>query len=416
MSSFTPPLNHQVAHGNGPEAFNVIIVGAGPAGIGVAMALRECGIENFLILDARGAGASFAAWPPTMRMITPSFFSNPFNLPDLNSVDPRTSPADFTRNQHPDGKGYARYLQSIVEEFKLPVRSGVKVSGLRRDEQGFALESSAGSFQADMVVWAAGQFFYPKTHDFSGAEHCLHSSEIRDWNAIDGQEITIIGGYESGFDTLINLAESGHDVRLLSRGEPWATDSADPSRSLSPRTIERFRSLRDCPSAGRVDLVKTADIKRIEKQESWWVLYDHDDIPMVCHSQPILANGYDGSLALIAGHFQIENGHPIFSEDCDESTLTPGLFYSGPELRHRDSLFCFIYKFRSRFGLIAREIATRLGIEDADGLLRKYRETGFMNPDLDCCTSCKCAIAPEEESAPAVSNYREKAILALEKI
>lgn len=43
---------------------SVIIVGAGPAGIGIAMALRQCGIEDYLILDARAPGAAFTAWPP----------------------------------------------------------------------------------------------------------------------------------------------------------------------------------------------------------------------------------------------------------------------------------------------------------------------------------------------------------------
>ncbi|WP_449071565.1 hypothetical protein [Prosthecobacter sp.] len=50
---------------------------------------------------------------------------------------------------------------------------------------------------------------------------------------------------------------------------------------------------------------------------------------------------------------------PVFTEEADESTRVPGLFYSGPSLQHRGMLFCFIYKFRPRFGIIAREIARR---------------------------------------------------------
>lgn len=395
---------------------SVIIVGAGPAGIGIAMALRQCGIEDYLILDARAPGAAFTAWPPTMHMITPSFFSNPFNLPDLNAVDPHTSPADFLRLQHPSGRNYALYLQAIVSDFSLPVRTGVKVTSLAKNQTNFLLETSAGDFSATMVVWAAGQFFYPKSLDIPGSKTAIHTSSITDWAALHGEEITIIGGCESGFDAAINLAQLGRDIRLLSRGEPWATDSPDPSRSLSPRTLERIRTLREAPDAGRVDLIKNADIRRIEKHDTYWILYDQDHIPMVCHSQPLLANGFHGSLSLIAHHFHIENGHPIFSEACDESTLTPGLFYAGPELKHRDSLFCFIYKFRSRFGLVAREIATRLGITNADELLHPYRAAGFMNDDLDCCTTCQCALPPTTTPSPPITDYREQALTALQKI
>ena len=87
---------------------------------------------------------------------------------------------------------------------------------------------------------------------------------------------------------------------------------------------------------------------------------------------------------------------PVFSEEADESTTTPGLFYSGPALVHQNSLFCFIYKFRSRFGVIAREIANRLGKSEVEEKLSLYLKTGFMNTDLDCCTECECAIKPAE--------------------
>lgn len=78
----------------------------------------------------------------------------------------------------------------------------------------------------------------------------------------------------------------------------------------------------------------------------------------------------------------------IPGEEADKSTLTENLFYSGPELVHRNSLFCFIYKFRARFGVIAHEIATRLG---------------FMNADLDCCTECQCAIKPAADARQPAS-------------
>ena len=104
----------------------VLIVGAGPAGLGVSLALKQAGVTEQLIVDAREVGASFRAWPSSMALLTPSFFSNAFGLTDLNSIDPDTSPADFLHTQHPKGKGYADYLNAIVSHYKLPVRTGVK--------------------------------------------------------------------------------------------------------------------------------------------------------------------------------------------------------------------------------------------------------------------------------------------------
>ena len=118
-----------------------------------------------------------------------------------------------------------------------------------------------------------------------------------------------------------------------------------------------------------------------------------------------LSTGFLGSLARIIHHFELKNGHPVFSEEADESTTTPGLFYCGPLLEHRGAKFCFIYKFRSRFGVVASEIARRLGGDPMP--LDAYEDNGFLNEDLDCCTDCTCAIT--SEAAPPDARARRYA-------
>ena len=58
------------------ELLDVIIVGAGAAGVGVSVALAHAGIENFVALERHSVGASFARWPAETRFITPSFPTN----------------------------------------------------------------------------------------------------------------------------------------------------------------------------------------------------------------------------------------------------------------------------------------------------------------------------------------------------
>ncbi|MEM9283934.1 MAG: NAD(P)/FAD-dependent oxidoreductase [Verrucomicrobiota bacterium] len=378
----------------------VLIVGAGPSGLGVSAALQRAGVIDQMVIDAREIGASFKNWPRGMSLLTPSFHSNPFGLTDLNAISPETSPADFIRRQHPEGHHYARYLEAIANQYRLPVRTGIEVSALKKEGGKFIAATNEGEFFADYVVWAAGQFFHPRDNDFDGAHLALHSSKVKDWSELEGDEFTVIGGYESGVDAALNLATLGKSVKLISKGEPWSSDDPDPSRSLSPRTLDRLRELLQTPEkAEKLELVKDTEIRHIEKCENWWSLRDQDDIPSVSWTRPILANGFESGLGLVESLFdRDENGLPIFSEESDESTITPGLFYSGPSLVHRNSLFCFIYKFRARFGVIAHEIASRLGKPDIDDKLMSYLKAGFMNEDLDCCTDCKCAIEPEEKA------------------
>ena len=385
----------------------VLIVGAGPAGLGVSLALKKAGVTEQIVLDAREVGAAFRSWTSGMALLTPSFFSNSFGLTDLNSIDPDTSPADFLNTQHPDGPSYANYLEAVVQHFQLPVETGVKVTSVTKTSSNFSVETSQGLITTEFIVWAAGQFFHPRDRDFPGSQHALHNSAIKDWQELEGDSFTIIGGYESGVDAALNLINHGKKVRLISRGEPWASDHPDPSRSLSPRTLDRLREILKTPrKAESLEFVKNTTIKSIESSSGFWTLRDQDDIPIATTTRPILANGFHSGLDLVSDLLDYdENSLPVFTEEADESSITRGLFYSGPSLVHRNALFCFIYKFRARFGVIAAEIARRLDLPNIEENLQSYAKAGFMNTDLDCCTNCECAIETNTSDTPEPASF-----------
>ncbi len=132
---------------------------------------------------------------------------------------------------------------------------------------------------------------------------------------------------------------------------------------------------------------------------------DEEGEPFEISTPPILCTGFNGGLGPVASLFEDEKGRVAFTEEADESPILPNLFYSGPLLQHRQAIFCFIYKFRARFGIIARTIAERLGHE-WEQPLRQWRERGFMIDDLSCCDDCTCAVENDEQAAPAeIADY-----------
>ena len=64
------------------KTYDVVVVGGGAAGLGVAIALMHAGIEDFVVLERHTVGASFAAWPEETRFITPSFPSQLIKIKD----------------------------------------------------------------------------------------------------------------------------------------------------------------------------------------------------------------------------------------------------------------------------------------------------------------------------------------------
>ena len=83
------------------QAWDVVIVGGGPAGIGTAYAFTHFGNPRVTVLERHEVGASFARWPAEMRFITPSFNSNQFGWLDMNSFGLRISPAQHPGKEHP---------------------------------------------------------------------------------------------------------------------------------------------------------------------------------------------------------------------------------------------------------------------------------------------------------------------------
>mmetsp|Transcript_7038 Transcript_7038/g.20603 ORF Transcript_7038/g.20603 Transcript_7038/m.20603 type:complete len:81 (+) Transcript_7038:314-556(+) len=74
--------------------------------------------------------------------------------------------------------------------------------------------------------------------------------------------------------------------------------------------------------------------------------------------------------------------------DDDESTAVPGVFLVGPSVSHGDLSFCFVYKFRQRFGIVADKICRGLG-RDTAAAVAECRKTNMYLDDLSCCVgSC----------------------------
>ena len=222
--------------------YDVVLVGSGAAGVGVGVALKHAGIENFIILDRLMTGASFALWPAETRFITPSFATNSIGMLDLNSIAVGVSPAYSLESEHPTGQQYASHLCGVADHFDLPIQEETNVAQINQYENLFHVETSRGTIKAKHVIWAAGEFQYPRVDGFDGSEHCQHTATILDYESLQGDDFIIIGGYESGVDAAYNLARRGKWVRLFDKSCPWREESSDPSVALSTYSLERMRA------------------------------------------------------------------------------------------------------------------------------------------------------------------------------
>mmetsp|Transcript_54394 Transcript_54394/g.122995 ORF Transcript_54394/g.122995 Transcript_54394/m.122995 type:complete len:576 (+) Transcript_54394:151-1878(+) len=444
------------------DPFDVIVVGAGAAGVGVALMLTKVfglDTERVLLLERGGAvGETFRRWPREMRFISPSFNQQGWTSSfDLNSVAFGTSPAFTLHAEHPTGAQYAAYLGDLAETAGLCVRLHTEVLAVRtrNGKEGFDIDavpvgvgggggglSGAGAatvaptlLQSRFVIWAAGEFQYPSADaapspPFPGSELCQHNSRIRSWGELPGDDFVVIGGYESGMDAVSNLAACGKRCTVVSSTAYWDVVTADPSTELSPYTAERVRAARASAvpprllAPLRVVAVEAADEASAYLVRARWgppVEHPGGQLRTTLHAAraaaaasdcaegseltlrtpqpPLLCTGFAGSVAASAvvrdlfewgqpqsdrgGEGGCSHGSPRLTEQ-DESTKTPGLFLVGPAVRHGELSFCFIYKFRQRFAIVADVIARGLGLCTEEAV-KQCRKTDMYMDDLECC-------------------------------
>ena len=366
---------------------NVAIVGAGPAGLGIARVLRDLAVPDVRVLERDQVGASFRRWPAGMRFISPSFPGNAFGLTDLNAISYDSSPAYALKREHPSGVEYAAYLDQACKAFGLRVETGIEVKSLVPNDEQIDLVTTTGTIGARFVIWAAGQFQYPELEPFEGADLGVHTSRIRQWKDHPGDRVVVIGGAESGIDAAIGLARAGKAVTVLSRDAQWADDEqSDPSLTLAPVTRGRLRVA--CKKLD-IDLVGGVDVLGLERVDGGVRVLTADGRSWTSETAPVLATGFAGSARLIDECFAFDDeGSPLLTPQ-DESTELPGLFLVGPEIKHQGQLFCYIYKFRQRFAVVAQAIAGRLGMDTSP--LEIYRATNMFLDDLTCCEGdCVC--------------------------
>lgn len=368
----------------------IIIIGAGPAGIGLAVTLRDFKVPNVVVLDRYEIGASFNRWPKEMRLITPSFNSTPFGILDLNAIALNTSVANYLASEHPTGPEYARYLRAVAKACHIQVETGVEIADVElRDGGGFALDTSRGQMSADFVIWAAGEFQFPKQNGFDGSEHCLHSSSIPSFRDLPGRERVIIGAFESGVDAAVHLAQRCIQVTLVNAKPELATTEQDPSRSLSPFTQTRLETV--CRTRDNLRVAHNCRVVEVAVRNNKYVVRFDDGDSVLSDHPPIMATGFRGGTGPVEHLFDYRDDGEISLTEDDESTRARGLFLAGPLVRHERHIFCYIYKFRQRFAVIAETIAGRLGIEIPDGLLEFYERNQMRLVDLSCCGGeCVC--------------------------
>ena len=227
---------------NNTREVEVVVVGAGQAGLAGAYHLRRTGFEpehDFVVLDhSPGPGG---AWQFRWPSLTYGKVHGMHALPgmELTGADPA----------RPSSAVVAEYFAAYERAFDLRVRRPVDVRAVREGDGGRLLvETSDGTWATRALINATGTWDrpfwprYPGQETFRGRQ--LHTAQYAGTEEFAGQRVIVVGGGASGTQHLLEIAPYAAATTWVTRRPPVFREGPfdeDAGRAAVALVEERVR-------------------------------------------------------------------------------------------------------------------------------------------------------------------------------
>lgn len=197
------------------EQFDVIVVGAGQAGLAVSHELTAAGVAHVVLERAR-VGQSWRDRWKSFCLVTPNWSvrlpGGAYDGPDPDGYMPRDE--------------IVSYLERYAATFAAPVREGIEVLAVERGTRDdLVLRTPQAAIRARSVVLASGAYQRPHRPAFAGLLPpgllAIDAEEYREPSALPRGSVLVVGSGQTGCQLAEELQQSGRDVFLACGRAPW---------------------------------------------------------------------------------------------------------------------------------------------------------------------------------------------------
>jgi cyclohexanone monooxygenase len=248
----------------GIREYEVLVVGAGFAGIGAAIRLTEEGIDDFALLekaDTLGGTWRDNTYPGCACDVPSSLYSYSFAPnPEWNRV--------FA--EQPEIQAY---LERTADEHDVneKIHFGTEVESARWDAatQRWVLDTSSGSYSARILLAGAGPLHEPRMPDLPGIEDfggkVFHSARWDHGHDLTGRKVAVIGTGSSAIQFVPRIQPKAARLHLFQRTAPWVLPK--PDHRISKLEKGLFRRLPGAQRALRSLLYNSLELLQLAERK-----------------------------------------------------------------------------------------------------------------------------------------------------
>ena len=246
----------------GPDMLDVVIVGAGPAGLAASLAATEKKLRFVTLEQEDSLGGTVYHFPRNKIAMT-----HPMQIPTAGKL----KLGEITK------EALLELWLRITGKAALKVNFHECVESVKKHQGGFVVKTAANSYQAKSVLLAIGRRGTPRKLDVPGEEQPKVVYRLIDPLQYAGKHVLVVGGGDAAVEAALAVSEQqGSSVSLSYRGN--AFNRIKPGNRERLQTAESARRVRVLMESEVVDIV--ADQVRLKHKESTFAL--RNDAVIVC--------------------------------------------------------------------------------------------------------------------------------------
>ena len=194
----------------GGDSLDLLIVGAGPAGLAAALKAKERGLR-YLLIDQDDIGGTVRKYPRRKLTLT-----GPLEMPLYG----RVKREEFLKEE------LIEFWEKLIRTYELKIRTGVRLTGVERKKDAFiaqtvgaqasASQASTGAISARRIVMALGRRGTPKKLGVPGEDLEKVLYQLLDASTFTDTHILVVGGGDSAVEAATALASQKGNVVTLS--------------------------------------------------------------------------------------------------------------------------------------------------------------------------------------------------------